>query len=201
MAEVIVLSKAHIEALTDVAVTGGSINVDGELILSRQGATSVNAGVVGRAAGLAADITIPAGDTEGYLDYTTIQEESLNQDSTNWVDRVRKLFKPFTTPARTVQWDNEYGEKRLAPAKHNTTALVIYVRENPTVQTSARNDTVPVMVVRNDRDTRVHYWGIYDNGVVKFGPNAHVDVPQIVLGAADPVPAGLPAGTIIHRTA
>lgn len=201
MGAVIVFDSEKVLELTNGAVTGASINADGELVFDRQGAVSVTVGVIGRGAGLAATNTLLAGSADAYLDYNTVQEESLNQDSSNWVDRMRGFFKPYGLAARTVMWLNEYFELRLAPAKHNTTPLVIYVRENDTVQTNPRNDAIPLFVLRDDRDLRTHFWGLYNNGVVKFGPNAHTDIPAIKLSAAAAVPTGLPADTIIFRTA
>lgn len=202
MASVIVFNAAHVAELTDNAFTSASINANGELILQPQGATAVNIGKIGRGAGFGAINTLTASDsTHGFLDHNTIQESVLNEDSTTWVDRFRGFFKPFGLPARTVIWFNEYFELRLAPAKHNTTAFVIYVRENSTVQTTARNATIPLFVLRDDRDARTHFWGLYDQGVVKFGPNAHVWIPAIKLSAAAAIPTGLPADTIVFRTA
>lgn len=200
MADVIVFDSEKVLELTNGAIVGASINSDGELILEPQASTAVNAGKIGRGAGLHATNTFLASDTNGYLDYNTVQEESVDQVSTDWVDRFRGFFKPFGATARTVIWFNETFELRLAPAKHNTTCFVIYVRENSTVQTHARNDTVPLFVLRDDRDLRTHFWGLYNNGIVRVGPNAIQDVPAILLGPTDPIPTGTPNPCIIYRT-
>lgn len=201
MASVIVVDAETFASVTGASVISGAVNAEGHLILARQGQPDLDLGPIGRAVGTGSDIELVAGDEDAFLDHTTVMEESVNQDATNWVNRMMGRFKPFGAAIRTVAWFNEYFELRLAPAKHNTTAFVIYVRENSDVQPNARNQTVPLFVLRDDRDLRTHYWGLYDEGVVKFGPGAHVDVPQIVLDAVEAVPADLPAGTIIHRLA
>lgn len=202
MADVIVFDSVKVLELTDGAIVGAHINDDGELILEPQAATAVNAGVVGRAAGLHADINFTNPDAaDQYLEVVTVEEESVDQDLGTAPNRWMGMFKPFGAAARAVTWFNEYLEFRIAAAKHNTTALVIYVRENATVQTHARNDTIPLFVLRDDRDLRTHFWGLYNNGIVRVGPNAIQDVPVILLGAADALPTGTPNPCIIYRTA
>lgn len=202
MASVIVFNAAHIAELTDGAVVGATINSDGELVLEPQASTAINVGQIGRSVGLGKDIHFTNPDAaDQFLETVSVEEESTNQDLGSAPNRWMGMFKPFGLSARAVSWFNEYMEFRLAAAKHNTSAMVIYVRENATVQPTARNDTIPLFVLRDDRDLRTHYWGLYNYGVVKFGPNAHVWIPAIKLSAAAAVPAGLPADTIIFRTA
>jgi hypothetical protein len=195
MATATVYTAAKVDELTSSAVVGASINDAGELILDRQGAEPINVGLAGPTG---VEFDIQGADPLGFIKHVTLVDDGTPTDG--WVNRFMGMFKAPALAARAVFFLNEYFELRLIPAKHNTTAFTMYVRENATVQPNARNATVPIMVLRDDREARTHQWGLYDQGVVKFGANAHVDVPQIVLGAADPVPAGLPAGTIIHRT-
>lgn len=201
MASVIVFNAAHIAELTDGAVVGATINSDGELILEPQAATAINVGQIGRSVGLGKDIHFTNPDaSDQFLETATVEEESTDQDLGTAPNRWMGLFKPYGLPARAVSWFNEYMEFRLAAAKHNTSAFVIYVRENATVQTHARNDTIPLFVLRDDRDLRTHFWGLYNNGIVRVGPNAIQDVPTILLGPTDPIPTGTPNPCIVYRT-
>jgi hypothetical protein len=201
MADVIVYDSVKVDELTGGAFVGASINSDGELILEPQTATAVNAGQIGRSVGLGKEIHFTNPDaSDQYVEIITVEEESTDQDLGTAPNRWMGRFKPYGLVARTVTWFNEYMEFRIAAAKHNTTALVIYVRENATVQTHARNDTIPLFVLRDDRDLRTHFWGLYNNGIVRVGPNAIQDVPVILLGPTDPIPTGTPNPCIIYRT-
>lgn len=195
MAEVIVYDQNKVLDLTNNAVIGASINDDGELILDRQGNTPINLGNIGKFNDVQ---TFQGGNPLDNLQVVTVEDDGT--DTATWVNRFMGKFKAPLLASRAVIWFNEYFELRLAPAKHNTTAFVIYVRENADVQPTARNATIPLMVLRDDRDVRTHYWGLYDQGVVRVGPNALQDVPAIVLGPLDPIPAGTPNPCIIYRT-
>jgi hypothetical protein len=125
--------------------------------------------------------------------------DDLVTPSANWVDRLVTFFKPSAVLAsRMVMWLNEYTELRLAPAKHNTTAFRVFVRDSSTVQPTARDADVPLIEMMDDRVNRNPIWGLYYQGEIRVN-----EVPMnyaMVLGPLDPIPTGTPANTIIVRT-
>lgn len=131
-----------------------------------------------------------------FVEKTTVEDDGSS--TSGWVDRLVRFFKPVGTAARMVFWHNEYQETRMAPAKHNTVAFRIFVRDSATVQPTARDADTPLFEMMDDRVTRTPIWGLYHTGQLRVN-----EVPMnyaMVLGPLDPVPAGTPANTIIVRT-
>lgn len=143
-------------------------------------------------------INFNGGDENAVVETITVTDDGTS--TSGWINRLVGYFKPSAMAvARLVFFLNEYLELRLAPAKHNTVALRIFVRDTAVSQTTARNQDVPLMELMDDRTNRNTLWGLYDGGAqrVKNIPVSYT----IVLGASDPVPAGTPANTVIVRTA
>lgn len=144
-----------------------------------------------------ADLTITASDANGYVETVTIQDD--NTATTTWVERLMYKFKDFASGlTRNVFYLNEYGEVRIAPARHNTTGLRVFVKEYANNPTETRSTTVPVMEVMDNRTDRNSLWGILGDGTVAVKGIRMANV--LVLSAAAAVPAGTPAGTVIVRT-
>lgn len=143
-----------------------------------------------------ADLTITANDANGYVESVTVQDDGTA--STTWVERLMYKFKEVGGLVRNVFYLNEYGEVRVSPARHNTTALRVFVKEFANNPVEARSTTVPVMEVMDNRTTRTSLWGIVGDGTMVVGGNRMAYV--LVLSAAAAVPAGTPAGTVIVRT-
>jgi hypothetical protein len=242
MGTVVVLSADKIMEYVNNGVITGSINVDGELVLTKQSGASVNLGNIkdhGILTGLSDDDhpqyaladgsrgefasvaqgeradaarlnymaigDVDGGNTDGWFEEFTVTDDGTATG--NWVNRIRGYFRqrvsgsPVTDGLRRlVFWFNEYLELRLAPAKHNTVALRIFIRDNPSTQTNARDPDVPLLELMDDRTNRNKVWGLYPNGNLRIGASAVETAYTIVLGPADPVPAGTPANTVIVRT-
>lgn len=142
-------------------------------------------------------ITINGGDANGKLEVVTIQDD--NTDTNTWVNRVEFKFAEFTGGLiRNTFYLNEYGEIRVSPAKHNTTAFRAFVKEFANNPTTARSATTPVLEMMDNRTDRNSIWAVIGDGttVIKGINMAYV----LVLSAAASVPAGTPAGTVIVRT-
>lgn len=142
------------------------------------------------------------GDDTDFLGKNTVSDDSTSTSS--WIDRMVNFFRPVGAAdnmRRMVQWWNEYLELRLAPAKHNTVALRIFVRDSSTVQSTARDATVPLLQMMDDRVNRNPIWGLYPDGTIKVATQEVQTRHVIVLTAAASVPTGTPANTVIVRTA
>jgi hypothetical protein len=243
MGSVIVLSEAAILEAIGPLLSNLTINVSGELVMTKQDGTSATVGYVrnhGELIGLADDdhpqyaladgtrgdfATEAQGakadgarkNTEALVEFnggpstSWYEEVTVVDDSTatsGWKNRFVGWFRHAVagTPVsdslrRMVIWFNEYMELRLAPAKHNTVALRIFVRDTATSQTNTRDADIPLVQLMDDRSIRTPIWGLYPNGKVRIGEEEIETESVIVLGAADPVPTGTPAGTVIVRTA
>lgn len=153
--------------------------------------------VAGKRDNTEAVISINGGDPDGIIETTTVVDDAT--DTGTWIDRLRRYFTPTGgLGTRLVFWHNEYQEPRIIPAKHNTVALRIFIRDNPTVQPTTRNPDVPLLEMMDDRIDRNSIWGLYSGGEIRVN-----EIPMnyaLVLGPADAIPAGTPAGTIIVRT-
>jgi len=143
------------------------------------------------------EITFTTDLDEVFIEKATVVDDASS--TSGWVDRIVMFFKPSAIlPSRMVHWLNEYFELRVAPAKHNTVAFRIFVRDSDTVQTTARNMDVPLMEMMDDRVNRNPLWGLYPGAEIRVN-----EVPMnyaMVLGPLDTIPAGTPANTIIVRT-
>lgn len=144
-------------------------------------------------------VTITGGDTtaNGYVQNVIVQDDGTATSS--WLERLAYKFREVGGAlTRNVFYLNEYGEARFAPARHNTVALRVFVKEFANNPTNARSTTVPVMELMDNRSDRNTLWGLLGDGTIVVGANkmAHT----IVLSASATVPAGLPAGTVIVRT-
>lgn len=123
-------------------------------------------------------------------------------DTTTWPNRWAIQYRDNDTTAtpRNVTAFNEYGEVRLASAKHNTVALRVFNEEHHANVTGTRSTTVPIIELMDNRDDRNHLWGVYSAGQMKIQAGQILVAYSIVLGPSDAVPTGTPSGTIIVRT-
>lgn len=139
-----------------------------------------------------------------------IDIESDNTATSGWVDRLQYRYKPFGGTARNTFTLNEYGEPRITAGKFNTTAFRIFAREF--AADTARDMTVPLMEIYNDRDNRVTQWAVYGDGDTYIKKDLAVDGTIACVGTvtgsnigvpikgvynAGSEPAGQPTGTII----
>lgn len=144
-----------------------------------------------------ADLIITGNDANGYVETVTIQDDGTA--TTTWVERLMYKFKDLASGlTRNVFYLNEYGEVRISPARHNTTAFRVFVKEYANNPTEARSATVPVMELMDNRTTRNSLWGIVSDGTTVVAGQRMAYV--LVLSAAAAVPTGTPAGTVIVRT-
>lgn len=242
MGTVVVLSSEAVEALFGSSFVGATINIDGELVLTKGDTTTVNLGDIkehGLMTGLADDdhvqyaladgsrgdfATLAQGDAADNARVNTgavievlgdgtdqfIEEISVTDDgtsTTNWVNRIRTYFRhrvggvPVADNLRRlVFWLNEYSEPRATPAKHNTVAFRLFVRDTATTQTNARDMDIPILQMMDDRGIRTPIWGLYPNGNIRIAANEIETAHTLLLGPLDPIPTGTPAGTVIVRT-
>lgn len=242
MGTVIVLSADAVNALIDNAFVSATINVDGELVLTKHDSTTVNLGDIkehGLLTGLAdddhtqyaltdgsrgdfaslaqgeaadnarvqmsAEIELMGDGTDQFLEELSVTDDGTS--TSGWVNRVRTYFRHRISGApvadslrRLVMWQNEYGELRVAPAKHNTVSFRVFVKDTDTTQTNARDADVPLIELMDNRTDRNPIWGLYENGNVRITDNLIETAHVLLLGPADPVPTGTPAGTVIVRT-
>ena len=124
-----------------------------------------------------------------------IQDDNTSTDG--WVDRLTVRFKRFADGvSRRVQWWNEYGEWRGAPAKASTVGWRIFTKEQ--ASDPDHQVLVPVMEMQDNRTSRLRRWALMTDGTQQ-GPGGIPLAYTIVLAAGAPVPSGLPVGTIIYR--
>ena len=130
--------------------------------------------------------------------------ESDNTATAGWGNRLEYRFKPFGGTARNVLTLNEYGEPRITPAKPNTVAFRLFAREYQS--DPARDMSVPLVEIYNDRDNRVTQWAVYGDGDMYVGKDLEVvgnvvadniGVPILGVYDAGSEPTGVPTGTII----
>lgn len=92
-------------------------------------------------------------------------------------------------------WLNENGSARMAAPKASDSAVKI-AGYGP-------SQSVPTLLVQqrstDGGTSRVDQWGINKDGQPIIGANDVVGCHVIKLAAADPIPAGIPAGTLIVR--
>lgn len=139
-------------------------------------------------------ITDPTND---YVERITITNDA--SDTSAWVNRREVKYKDNSgATARNVLVENEYGELRLASAKHNTVPFRIFVEEHAANTTGARDNTVPMIQVMDNRDDRNSIYSVLPTGITKFKSLSMAYV--LVLGPSDSVPADTPTGTVIVRT-
>ena len=154
---------------------------------------------------LQAETDFDGGDAGSWIEEFTVTDDDTA--TSGWVNRFVGWFRHRVAGApvadnlrRMVIWFNEYMELRLAPAKHNTVALRLFVRDTGTTQTNARDQDVPIFELMDDRGIRTPILGLYPNGHFRIAEDMIETAHVLLLGPADPVPTGTPAGTIIVRT-
>lgn len=142
--------------------------------------------------------TVDLNGADGTVETITITDDGTSTG--NWLNRWMVKWKESSAVGalvRTVFGLNEYGEIRIASAKHNTTGLRVLVKEFPTNPVQARDMTVPVMEIMDDRTNRNSLRSWFGDGSQARNGNKLADV-MILVGAA-PVPAGTAANTLIVR--
>jgi hypothetical protein len=138
-----------------------------------------------------------ADPTNDYVERITITNDA--SDTANWVNRREVKYKDNSgATARNVLVENEYGELRLASAKHNTTPFRIFIEEHHANTTGARDNTVPLIQIMDNRDDRNNIYSVLPTGITKFKSLSMSYV--LVLSAAASVPSDTPANTVIVRT-
>ena len=133
------------------------------------------------------DVTLP--DSLTYLLHVDVPNDG--SATSGWPDRLA-----FYYVGQRTGYHNEYGELRARPAKQNTTAL--------RVMAFPGGSTGNIFEVASSSSTGTPYLRVSEaDQVVEatfpvVAPN--IGAMVLVLGAADPVPAGTPAGSVIVRT-
>jgi hypothetical protein len=148
-----------------------------------------------------AEVEVTGADSDGFIEQFTVADDSSS--TSGWPDRLVGFFRPpaaIDAMRRMVFWLNEYLELRLAPAKHNTVALRIFIRDNSTVQSTARDADVPLLQLMDDRTNRTPVWGLYPNGRIRIEEEEIETAHVLLLDSVEAVPTGTPAGTVIVRT-
>lgn len=144
-----------------------------------------------------ATATIEGGDANGVLETITVHDDGT--DTNTWKNRwvFQFLESVAGAVARATTHVNEYGELRVAPAKTNTTGARFFTKLFPTNPTAARDMTVPVVELMDDRTSRISLRGWLGDGTLT---RKGIKLSEcVVLGLNEAVPAGLPANTVIVR--
>ena len=150
-----------------------------------------------------------------------IERIDIEHDGTStasWPNRLEVRFKAVAGVARNVFTLNEYGEPRIFPALPNTVASRWFAREYTT--DPARDMTVPLIEVYNDRTNRQTQFAVYGDGDIytakdidvagnvtingilsasNFGPGVR-DLTDAYLSYWSAVVAGGTAGTNFNMT-
>jgi hypothetical protein len=137
------------------------------------------------------------GGSGGVVETFTIHDD--NTSTSSWVNRwvFQFLEASVGAVARATTHLNEYGELRVAPAKYNTVAARFFTKIFPNNPTTARDMTVPVVELMDDRTTRTSLRGWLGDGTLT---RKGIKMSEcVVLGLNEAVPAGLPANTVIVR--
>ena len=122
-----------------------------------------------------------------------------------WPNRLSVIFDPQSGADVEVFALNEYGEPRVTPAKANTVGFRLFSGLNSTAYT-ARDKSVPLIEVMDDRTTRTHKVGIYPDGDADFAKDVagggDLTTAGLLLGGrritAGPTPPASPAPGDIH---
>lgn len=144
-----------------------------------------------------ATATIEGGDVNGVVETITIHDDGTS--TTSWINRwvFQFLDSAVGAVARATTHLNEYGELRVAPAKYNTTGARFFTKLFPNNPATARDMTVPVVELMDDRTTRTSLRGWLGDGTLT---RKGIKLSEcVVLGLNEAVPAGLPANTVIVR--
>lgn len=172
----------------------------GDFATLAQGTTADNARV-----NMSAEIELMGDGTDQFLEEVTVTDDGTS--TSGWVNRIRGYFRHRVAGVpvadnlrRLVFWFNEYCELRLAPAKDNTVALRIFVKDTDTTQTNARDPDVPLLELMDNRTDRNAIWGLYPDGNVRITDNLIETAHVLLLGPVEAIPTGTPAGTVIVRT-
>lgn len=160
------------------------------------------------------DIVLDAAD-ETFADFRIRDDGSTN--SNDWPDRFTFRFRaPGGTEDRLTTWFNEYGEYRAAPAKHNTTALRVFLKERQSDPDHSPNSLV--FEVTDDRGSRNSQMGVTGDGVTHIlnslelkgdikhgtgrtdfdgsGTNVTMNLVVTYPTGSEPSTAGVPDGTL-----
>lgn len=85
-------------------------------------------------------------------------------DTSGWKNRFEVSWTQSGHGAHLTFWLNEYGEWRAVPAKTNTTAGRIFVKDLPT--DTDHDPTVPVFEIVDNRTDRVRKFAVMPDGTV-----------------------------------
>lgn len=105
--------------------------------------------------------------------------------SADWPNRLEFWFTPAnpTTggPAHRTAFFNEYGEIRCTPGRPNTVPFRIFTKEYSSFP--ARNMTVPIIEVTDDRNNRNTLFAVYGDGKVE-APNIGNKIVTVPTGTS-----------------
>ncbi len=118
---------------------------------------------------------------------------AMSAYSTNGTDTEPLMITGWRSVAQRAFWLNENGSPRGASV-NDEPALKLF---GPNV-----NDAYSGLLfqIQKRYGSQIHIFGVHSDGNYRIGANQVVAVNTIVLGASDPVPTPLPAGTVIIRT-
>lgn len=188
--------------LTAIAGLTGMVN--GDMIgyqsssWVKRTAVQVLADIAARANSNASVTLTNPNNTTSILEKVTLINDG--SATTAWPNRVEHFYDATVGGGapKLVSFLNEYFEYRFVPAKYNTVGLRGFLR-NSTSDT-ARDMTIPVIEIMDDRGSRNHIWGVYGDGIVKIAAGEIATAYVVVLVGAAAIPTGTPAGTLIVRT-
>lgn len=101
----------------------------------------------------------------------------INEDaspSAGWRDRLRASYRTLLGVTSLVQWWNEYFELRLMPAKNNTVALRIFVKNDP-ADPAHTGMVLEITDNRTDRNTIAGFDSLGNVIAVNLGPQNYVN--------------------------
>lgn len=142
------------------------------------------------------------GASEQLVNWTIVDDGS---STAGWPNRLSVWFNPVTGTTMETFALNEYGEARHQPGKPNTVASRWFSGATAGAYT-ARDKSVPLLEVMDDRATRTHKAGIYPDGDADFAKDVTVGgdltTAGLLLGGrritAGPTPPASPAPGDIH---
>ncbi len=105
------------------------------------------------------------------------------------------MFYGYRSGAKRAFWLNENGSPRAASI-NSEPALKVF---GPAADPAYTGQVLQVLSRWNGTNSQQHLFGVNAAGQPVVGTGQTLGAFSIVLGASDPVPAGLPAGTIIVR--
>jgi hypothetical protein len=174
-----------------------------------QALTDLGAAVKARRLNKAASVLLSNMNSD-YVEVVDIANDGTA--TSGWRDRLQYRYRAATSGStyRNVFSLNEYGEVRIVPAKTNTVGFRVFAREF--AADPARDMTVALVEVQDDRDARVTQFAVYGDGDVYTkkdiaadgniaavgtvtGSNIGLKIEGIYNTGSEP--AGAPNGTII----